>query len=722
MTASRLRSARIFARVFPKVKSNALSNTRHALLLWFDDVGAALTNGLKDVLQHVSQDIGTDQLLAWYTDCVRAHFVQRYAVLGLPLSVATLPDTFGTLCRAYTHYSTPIPQPQNNDNALQHAFQALCTNALPTTTLEPLLEEWLRDNLQSNDANSEFLKTITAIRVCGFGRVIDGVFGRMLGAAVREAVYEAFAGQWDKPALEAAQEYVLRRFGDVSALILHASSNTGTGDLLTSYSVDVLRNLRTTELFDIITAYPTSHAALEDLRHILTTAEDRAHLTSTFSAAVGKRLLHPGADTGLILTHFVHTVRAFQILDPRGVLLDKVARPIRAYLSGREDMVHCITLGLFGAVSSDVDGPNLAGELERSAKEAEADDEWGLDWLPDPNDALPTYKSGRGKDVVGMLLGLSESKDPFLKEMQVLLAGRLLRDEVLKTWGCENEVRTVGLLKGRFGEGTLNQLEVMLRDVQESKVIDTTIKKGGDAGGLSLSAVILSRLFWPTLNKQTLRLPAEVEGMFAFYEQGFMKLKASRQLAWHKALGVVNLSLDFEDGRRVDIDATPAQVAVVHAFGGDERELSVENLKAKTDMDDSGVKRALAFWVKHKVLRATSDNTYAPLEDASKASTTTTTAGGPTTLLPLTDDADPAASAIQSAADSAAEEMRIYWQFIVGMLTNLGPMPIERMQMMLGMLIPGGFTRSQDELRGFLDVMGKEGKVELGAGGVYKLM
>ncbi|GAO49751.1 hypothetical protein SAICODRAFT_97971 [Saitoella complicata NRRL Y-17804] len=704
MTAPQLRSARIFARVFPKVKSNALYNTKHALLRWFDDLGAALTNDLQDALQHVSQDIGADQLLSWYTDCVRAHFVQRYAVLGLSLSVATLPDTFATLYRAYAHYSTPIPQ----NNALQHAFKALCTGAVPTTTLEPLLEEWLRDNLQSN-ARPEFLKTITAIRACGFGRVLDGVFGRMLGAAVKEAVHETFAGQWDKATREPAQEYVLRRFGDVTALILHASSSTGK--LLTSYTVDVLRNLRTTELFDIITAYPTSQPALEDLRHILTVPEHRAHLTSTFSAAVSKRLLHPGADTGLILTHFVHTVRAFQIIDPRGVLLDKVARPIRAYLSGREDMVHCITLGLFGAVTSDIDGPNLAGELERSAKEAEVEDEWGLDWLPDPNDALPTYRSGRGKDVVGMLLGLSESKDPFVKEMQVLLAGRLLRDEVLKTWACEDEVRTVELLKGRFGEGTLNQLEIMLRDIQESKVIDSTIKKGGDGNGLS--AVILSRLFWPTLKKETLRLPAEVEEKFEAYEQGFTKLKASRQLAWHKTLGVVNVNLDFEDGRRVDIDATPAQAVVVHAFG-EESELSVKDLKARTDMDDAGVKRALAFWVKNKVLRATSDNTYAPLEDASTASTTTAPSFLPT-------DAEPA-SAIQSAADAAAEEMRIYWQFIVGMLTNLGPMPIERMQMMLGMLVPGGFTRSLEELRSFLEVMAKEGKIELGTGGVYKLV
>lgn len=45
-----------------------------------------------------------------------------------------------------------------------------------------------------------------------------------------------------------------------------------------------------------------------------------------------KRLLHPGADTKLILSQYVATIKCLRIVDPPGVLLFKVADPIRRYL------------------------------------------------------------------------------------------------------------------------------------------------------------------------------------------------------------------------------------------------------------------------------------------------------------------------------------------------------------------------------------------------------
>lgn len=45
-----------------------------------------------------------------------------------------------------------------------------------------------------------------------------------------------------------------------------------------------------------------------------------------------RRLLHPGADTRDILTQYVSIIRCLRIVDPPGVLLFKVADPIRRYL------------------------------------------------------------------------------------------------------------------------------------------------------------------------------------------------------------------------------------------------------------------------------------------------------------------------------------------------------------------------------------------------------
>ena len=45
-----------------------------------------------------------------------------------------------------------------------------------------------------------------------------------------------------------------------------------------------------------------------------------------------RRLLHPGADTKDILAQYVSIIRCLRFVDPPGVLLHKVADPIRKYL------------------------------------------------------------------------------------------------------------------------------------------------------------------------------------------------------------------------------------------------------------------------------------------------------------------------------------------------------------------------------------------------------
>ena len=52
------------------------------------------------------------------------------------------------------------------------------------------------------------------------------------------------------------------------------------------------------------------------------------------------RLLHPGADTLVIITQYISTIEAFRLLDPPGVLLDKVSRPIQKYLKYFPQSVH----------------------------------------------------------------------------------------------------------------------------------------------------------------------------------------------------------------------------------------------------------------------------------------------------------------------------------------------------------------------------------------------
>jgi anaphase-promoting complex subunit 2 len=49
-------------------------------------------------------------------------------------------------------------------------------------------------------------------------------------------------------------------------------------------------------------------------------------------SSIRKRLLHPGAETRDIITHYVSTIRAVKIIDSSGILLYAIAGPIQEYL------------------------------------------------------------------------------------------------------------------------------------------------------------------------------------------------------------------------------------------------------------------------------------------------------------------------------------------------------------------------------------------------------
>lgn len=101
-----------------------------------------------------------------------------------------------------------------------------------------------------------------------------------------------------------------------------------------------------------------------------------------------RRLLHPGADTKDILTQYVSIIRCLRIIDPPGVLLYKVADPIRRYLRDRPDTIKCIVASLVGDGES---GDSLVDDNEpiQPLQGPQADDYTDPNWDPEPIDAGP---------------------------------------------------------------------------------------------------------------------------------------------------------------------------------------------------------------------------------------------------------------------------------------------------------------------------------------------
>ena len=54
--------------------------------------------------------------------------------------------------------------------------------------------------------------------------------------------------------------------------------------------------------------------------------------TSDLYCRFEQRLLHPGANTADIISQYISAIRSLKVLDPSGVVVEKVCQPIKDYL------------------------------------------------------------------------------------------------------------------------------------------------------------------------------------------------------------------------------------------------------------------------------------------------------------------------------------------------------------------------------------------------------
>ncbi|KIX05952.1 uncharacterized protein Z518_03926 [Rhinocladiella mackenziei CBS 650.93] len=513
--------------------------------------------------------------------------------------------------------------------------------------------------------------------------------------------------------------------------------------------------LRVDELFEIIVDWDNTAPAIEDLRRFTTNPATRGYLTHNFADVLQTRLLHPGASTIEIIQLYISIIRSFRILDPKGVLLDRVTRKIRRYLRERDDTVRVIVTGLLSDTVSEngeLSGPDpetlteLATELGRhNTGNGAADDsefEWdNMDWVPDPVDAAPDYVKSTNTDVIGSLITLFETKDVFVKELQSSLADRLLKNKP----DFNHEIGVLEHLKIRFGDSTLQGCEVMLRDVLDSRKVDNVIHRDQDrqdaqgrplrGDDVQLRAKILSRLFWPSMPEQSFKVPQTVLEQQQNYERGFEALKQSRKLTWLNAVGQVEVELELED-RFYHDEVLPWQAAVIYAFqdegatAGPPIQKSVKELASDLSMSPTLVRSACIFWMSKRILIETSKDTFCVLEKLPDGNGDTVMNEDSSASARPAVAATAASAAAEAAAAQATKEaeeaerkqkMATYHQFIISMLTNQGAVPLPRIAMMLGIVVPGGFPFSNEELKEFLAGMIKEGILDVGHGGNYKI-
>ncbi|MCJ1313954.1 hypothetical protein MMC25_007634 [Agyrium rufum] len=691
-------------------------------------------------------------------------------------------------------------------------YQAYVSICLLQTPLAELLRDFLRhhssiilgldgdaneaeedeDTMEEADDHSlltasheQMMACLRGLQKVGLGSdKAQRIFAEVMYGLLTQYVDTTYAGQWSSPSDISArlkdwiEDTFARHAIDVlrilnDRLLLAAApridqfSQVPYSDVLVwkQRAIQSLGTLRIREMFNIIVEWESdTKGALEDLKPYLKSQAARSHLISSFSADISQRLLQPGASTMQILQFYIGIVRAFALLDRKGVLLDRVARPIRRYLRERDDTIRIIIGGLLANPNSEGDNQDalieLAQELNHMTEMAGADEDEGeldwddMNWMPDPVDASADYRKSKGSDVIGTLISLFGTQDIFVKEFQLILGSRLLKKEL----EFEGETRVLELLKLRFGDASLQACEVMLHDVHESRRADVAIRKGGKTLSAPQSTQfhsrILSRLFWPPLHTEEFILPPPITVLQEQYSKGFESLKATRKLTWMPNLGHVTVELELED-RTVLEECQPWQASVIYAFQdgpsaspSHAATLSIEQLMEKLTMSESLVSNALTFWVSKLVLHQTSATTFTVLENLPPITTSTSTdpsapdqhtsnVGSTTATSAATNqlvEAANAAAAVDAASaagagtagvlsseEVASEQMDTFWQYVVHMLKNGGTLKLGRIHMMLNAVVPGMFPYSSEELKSFLASKVREGKIEMSPGG-YKLV
>lgn len=471
--------------------------------------------------------------------------------------------------------------------------------------------------------------------------------------------------------------------------------------------------LRIDQLFTIIIDYPESEAAVDDLRLCLDKTDLRNHLIDRLQAALQQRLLHPGVNTPDIITAYVHSIRALRGLDPSGLLLDTVTHPVRQYLRCREDTMRCVVMSLTD------EGPDgdLADELARGEEVKEDPSENWETWTPPHIDTVvKSSKEKQSWDIISMLVTVYGSKEMFVHEYRNLLADRLLT-HIIHSYNTEKEIRYLELLKLRFGDSQLHYCEVMLKDIHDSKRINTHLHSEPNFGlskqEFRCNCMILSAQFWPPFKEETLQLPQKIKDHLDVYTKAFETLKGNRTLNWKPHLGSVSLEIELKH-RTLSLTVSPTQAAIIWYFQ-EKSQWTIDELSGVLLIPPTLLRRRIAFWQSQGLLKETTTDTYCLIEE--------TGSGRGAKGVPEVCEDEETESITASAQDQREEELQVFWSYIVGMLTNLDSLPPERIHQMLKMFAaqgPAGVDCSLQQLRHFLDRKVREHKL-LFSGGYYRL-
>ncbi|KAH3662344.1 hypothetical protein OGAPHI_005596 [Ogataea philodendri] len=482
-----------------------------------------------------------------------------------------------------------------------------CSNAVfRKTALDPSVwrnvQTWYRDGLFGKSSpirREDLIQTTQILNRIYLGDEMSQLVTELFKCEIKSHIGTQCSLVWNKPLLTDLSHYTHQILTPKFVDLLPPSD----ADCLTELVKNELVRLRIKEIFDIVVDYPDSTFALQELRECMTTASQQTQLVNTFIHLAEKRLLHAGVSTIDIIKCYISTIRSFLIIDHRGVLLDKVCRPIRSYLKEREDTIERIVFALLDT-SSENKLIELAIELRQSGTKRQLTHELerDLNWTPDPVDALPDFRKGVVEDVVESLISIFDTKDVFMSELTKVFSEQLLK---ITNYDVREVYTKLQLLKSRFGNSEFGSLDVMMKDIILSRKLDKAISSA------HVHSSIISHLYWPELPKQEFKLPESIQQSLKNYEAQYRNHKKGRKLDIFPALSTVDMDVEI-GGTTTNFKVSADKASILYSFldmpPGSEVKLAIICMKLQMPLKLAN--DGLAFWVKNGVLLGVENRSF----------------------------------------------------------------------------------------------------------------
>ena len=302
---------------------------------------------------------------------------------------------------------------------------------------------------------------------------------------------------------------------------------------------------------------------------------------------------------------YINLTKVMNILFPTIEVLESISEPIKIELRQRTDTFRCIIT----SIAEDKELYQLLDIRQKSIYEhdefsSDEDEATAEEWKPIPRKAVKSVISALNKksDIVSMLINIYGSQEQFMEDYRLFLTKKLVSNE---TFNVDSELTDLEMLKKRFGESNVHKCEVMIRDVQGSKRINSAIHEHPFQTNMmtlqNLKCLVVSSFFWP-IESSTFTLPSHLNELFQEYTVQYTETKPSRKLKFHEQLGSVSLTLEFENGSRTWDNVTPLQASIISQFNENNDPRSAEALAAELAIDVGTLKKEISVWESRGVL------------------------------------------------------------------------------------------------------------------------